>query len=171
MWNFVTGDWGDLASFVGLLLAFISVGFAIWQACRALSASHAATQAAHQARTEIKRYLRAVNFERAFALIRYIKLLHNSDSWGEAFAEYQHLRTAINDVATGFPGNDDEVQRRLREARHLMSRIEISVHSFANFVPAQPDKVRLYRRLNDVQEHLEFLADRGPFGGSQKETE
>ena len=52
-----------------------------------------------------------------------------------------------------------------------MSGIEVSVNSFAEFEPARQDKVRLYRRLNDVQEHLEFLASRGPSGGSQKETE
>ena len=166
MWEFVADNWGGLASVIGVPLALISVAFAIWEARRARSASEAATQAAEQVKQELTRYVLIANFERAFALIRHIKSLHQTNGWTEALTQYEFLRSTTIEIAKGFSDNVHNVQPKMRKARLLISDIQSSILGFADYEPAEHDRVRLYRRLTDIQEDLEDLASIGRPGES-----
>ena len=166
MWQFVVNNWGSLASVLGVVGGLIGIGFKVWKVRR----TRVADQKAKQVAEESERQRRAVNLERALALIRHIRLLHRLESWDEALNQYQTLRTVIVDIAAGSPANSAEDQRKLTKVRHLVGRIETEIHGFGNHELAIQVTIRLIRRLNNVQEDLESLASDERFSSPQKET-
>ena len=98
MIDFVTDNWGSLASAAGLVVSFVGIGWAIIELRRARAAAQAARAAANETRNDIARHVQAVDLERAIALIQRIKLLHDIGRWDAAMEQYQALRSILSHI-------------------------------------------------------------------------
>ena len=163
MWQLVVSHWEGLASVLGVLAA---IGFPVWKMLRDRSAA----QKAKQDNLGNELHQRAVLLERALSFIRQIRDLHRSDRWDEALNQYQTLRTVITDITGSYPDNAIEARKKLTRGRLLVGRIETDIHGFGKYEPSKQDKIRLIRRLNDVQVDLESLASDQRFSSRQEGT-
>ena len=167
MIDFVTDNWGSLASAAGLVVACAGIGWAIIESRRARSAAQAACAAANETRNDIVRYLQAVDLERAIALIQRIKLLHNSDQWQTAIEHYQPLRAMLADIIARCPDGQSELRGSLDASIRHVRQTENFVAERISQGISERDKSRLNRRLNSTQSNLEELASAMGFGDSQ----
>ena len=76
----------------------------------------------------------------------------------------------ITDITGSYPDNAIEARKKLTRGRLLVGRIETDIHGFGKYEPSKQDKIRLIRRLNDVQVDLESLASDQRFSSRQEET-
>ena len=166
MWQPIVNHWEGLATVLGVFLALVSLGFAVWVAHRYWSAA----QKVKQDSQENERHRRAVLLERTSSLIRQIRVLHRSKSWDEALNQYQTLRTVITDITATYRENAVEARKKLTTARLLVGQIENNIHEFGKYKPPKQTKTRLIRRLNDVQVDMESLASDQRFSSRQEET-
>ncbi len=170
MIEFVTGNWGSLASVVGVFVSLAGLSWAIREARRARSAAQAARAAASETRSYIARHLQVVDLQRAIALIQRIKLLHDSDRWETAMEQYQPLRAMLADIIARCPEHQPEIRGKLATARRLVGRTENFVGERVREGIEESHRSRLNRRLNRIQSNLEELASDMGFGDSQGEA-
>ena len=162
--EFVTDNWGSLASVTGAVISFIGLGWAIIAARRARSASQAAHQAANETRNEIARHLQAVDLERAIALIQRIKLRHDTGRWDASLEQRQSLREMLSYIIALCPERQTGIRARLAAARIGVMEMGNIVAEYVGQVGEEPDAALLYRILNLIQSHLEELASDLGFG-------
>ena len=170
MIEFVTGNWGSLASVVGVFVSLAGLSWAIREARRARSAAQAARAAASETRSYIARHLQVVNSERAIALIQRIKLLHEIDRWEVAMEQYQPLRAMLADIIARCPESQPEIRGKLTTARNLVGRMENFVGERISQGISEDDRSLLNRELNSIQSDLEELVSAMGFGDSQGEA-
>lgn len=163
LFQFLGAHWGDIASVVGLILACAGIGWAIKEAKKARSASEAAQCATNATRKRIAGRLRAVDFERALAVVNRLKLLHSHERWQGAIEQYEVLRTMISDILSYHLQTDAARTARLTTARLLVARMERYVEDRIEDGFDTRDRARLSRRLAEVQDALEETAATGVF--------
>lgn len=157
--HFLSANWGDIASVLGLIIALGGFGWAIRESRKARSASEAAQQATKATRKQVAVRLRTVDFERAFAVVNRLKLLHSIERWEAAIEQYQTLRMMIGDILSYHLQADVKRTERLRTVRVLVARMERYVEGRINDGFDARDHTRLSRRLAEIQEALEQTAD------------
>ena len=167
MIEFVTGNWGSLASVVGVFVSLAGLSWAIREARRARSAAQAARVAATETRSYIARHLQVVDLERAIALIQRIKLLHEIGRWEAAMEQYHSLRVMLSDINARCSENQPELSKRLITAIRRVRQMENFVGERIGRVIEERDRSLLNRRLNRMQSDLVILASNLGFGNSQ----
>ena len=160
--DFLTANWGSLASVVGLVATI----FIAWSA---RSAARSASQAATAARNDIARYLQTVDLTRAIGLIQRVKLLHEVRQWEVARDQYQTLREMLSYILARCPGSQTERHRKLRVAITQVRLVEDFVGARVNQGIDDTERARLNRALNEIQSGLEELAADIGFGESPEE--
>lgn len=151
MIEFFTGNWGSLASALGLL-----VTIAIAWSARA--ASRSAEKATVETRGYIERHLQTIDLERAVGLIQRIKLLHDTGRWQAAMEQYQALRMLLSDIIARCPEDRTEILPDLATARILVRSMENFVGERVNREIQDSERSELNRQLNEIQSGLEELA-------------
>ena len=102
--EYLADNWGSLASVTGVVVSLAGLAWAIIEARGARSASLAARAATNETRSDIARYLQAVDLQRAIALIQRIKLLHDTRRWDAALEQYQSLREMLSYIIAPLHG-------------------------------------------------------------------
>lgn len=161
--DFLTANWGSLASVVGLLATILI-------AWGARSAARTASDAAKATREDIRRYLQTIDVERAVGLIQRIKTLHNNDQWEIALDQYQLLRKLLSDIIARCPQSQKDFRERLANGRTVVTEIEILVGEQIAQDGNDRDPVALNSELTYIQSDLEELASAVSFGDTQEET-
>ena len=173
MMEFWAGTWSDFGAIIGIAVSSIGLGWAIWEARGARTASIAAQEAATQTRDQITRHLQVVDLQRAIVLIQRIKNLHDNSRWEESRELYQQLREMLSDVIVRSPENQVGVREKLATARTILREMEDSVRrrvSSSTPIVPERERTRLNQRLNGIQSDLEELASTVGFGDSQGEA-
>ena len=168
--EYLADNWGSLASVTGVVVSLAGLAWAIIEARGARSASLAARAAANETRSDIARYLQAVDLQRAIALIQRIKLLHDTGRWDAALEQYQSLREMLSYIIARCPESQAGIRDRLDSARIDVTEMENLVAEHVGQVGAEPDTALLYRILNRIQSDLEELASDLGFGNQQEDT-
>lgn len=163
MIDFVTVNWGSLASIAGLI-ATICIAWS------ARSASRSADKVAKATRDDIRRYLQAIDLERATVLIQRIKNLHNSNQWEDALEQYPLLRKLLTDIIIRCPQSQTELQGRLANGRTVVIDMEVLVGEQLAQDSNYRGPVTLNSNLTYIQSDLEELASAIAFGDAQGET-
>lgn len=171
MIDFVTANWGGLASAAGVIVSLVGLGWAIKEARGARSASQAAQTAAGETKTQIERYLQTVDSERAIWLIQRIKLLHDVERWEAAMEQYQALRLMLSNIIARLPGGSHSLYESLAIGRVQLQEMENHVGERISQDDEEPDRLRLNQILNGMQSNLEELASAIGFGDSQEEVQ
>ena len=162
--SFLSTNWGDVATAIGV---FISLGGFIW----AIWEAHGARSAAQEARDKIVNHLQTVDLQRAIGLIRLVKTLHDNDQWLAAREHYQTLREMLAGIITRCPDNLTELRRKLSMARQDINDMDELVEEQAGQEIGKPSRSRLNRSLNNIQSDLEQLASATSLGESERETQ
>ena len=170
MQEFWSTNWGDIATFFGILISLGGFIWAIIEASGARSASVAAKAAASEAKDQIGRHLQAVDLQRAIGLIERIKTLHDTSRWQASREHYQTLRAMLSDVIARCPEEHTDVREKLATARTIVTEMENLVRGRGSDGITERERSRLNRSLNEIQSDLEELASTIGFGDSQGEA-
>jgi hypothetical protein len=156
--DFLTDNWGSLASVVGVVVSVVGLSLVVLQASRARSAAEAAEVATVETRGAIGSILAVVDLERAIALVQRIKALHQIDKLEAALEHYQTLRYMLADIQTRHLGLTDQERDKLGEAVPQITAIENRVRETlgTGLPPVEVSRVGL--TLNVLQESLERIA-------------
>ena len=169
--EYLADNWGSLASVTGVVVSLAGLAWAIIEARGARSASQAARAAANETRSDIARYLQAVDLQRAIALIQRIKLLHDTGRWDAALEQYQSLREMLSYIIARCPESQTGIRSRLAIARAAVTGIENAVGRSIRQGIEERDRSRLNQRLNRIQSDLEELASDAGYGNPQEDME
>ena len=170
MMEFWSTTWGDIFAVVGVIASLSALGWAIWEAHGARTASLAAEVAAEAARDQLARHLQTVDLQRAIALMERIKNLHDDDRWEAAREHYQTLRAMLSDVIVRCSEGQTEVRERLTTSRAFVTSMEDFVREQGSRAISDRERSRVNQELNGIQSVLEELASYVGFGGSQGES-
>ena len=162
--------WGDVASALGIFVSLFGLGWAIWEARGARSASEAAEAAAGETKNQIAHHLQAVELQRAIGLIERIKTLHDNERWEASTEHYQNLRAMLSDIIVRCPEEQVSVREKLATARTIVRDMENFVRGRYGTAIPEENRTRLNQRMNDIQSDLEELASNVGFGDSQGVT-
>ena len=146
------------------------LGWAIWEARGARSASEAAEAAAGETKNQIAHHLQAVELQRAIGLIERIKTLHDNERWEASTEHYQNLRAMLSDIIVRCPEEQVSVREKLATARTIVRDMENFVRGRYGTAIPEENRTRLNQRMNDIQSDLEELASNVGFGDSQGVT-
>ena len=124
--EFWSGTWGDIVTVVAMIISLVGLGWAIWEAHGAKTASEAAEVAASETRDKIASHLQAVDLQRAIGLIQRIKTLHDDNRWEASREHYQALREMLSDVIVRCPEDQSSVREELTTARTIVVGMETS---------------------------------------------
>ncbi len=171
MAEFWSGNWSDFGAIIGIAVSFIGLGWAIWEARGAKSASLAAQEAATETSNRVAQQLQAVDLQRAIGMIGSIKTLHDNKRWEGSTELYQTLRGMLSDVIVRCPVTQPEIRGRLATSRILVRDMENNVRARVRQGISEREKSDYDQELNAIQSDLEELASFLSFGGSQGVTE
>lgn len=158
MMEFWATNWGDVATAAGIIISLAGLGWAVWEAHGAKSASRAAEFAAKETREQMARHLQAVELQRAIGLIERLKTLHDIGRWEASTEHYQTLREMLSDVIVRCPEEYRTVRENLSSARKVLLAVENLVRERGDRNMSSHDRTRLNRRINEIQSVLEELA-------------
>ena len=170
MTEFWFTSWGDVASVLGIAVSLAGLGWAIWEARGARTASMAAEIAAKDARNQMARHLQTVDLQRAIALMEHIKNLHDDNRWDVAREHYQELRAMLSDVIVRCSEEQTDVRQKLTTSRAVVRSVEGLVRERGSRAISDSERSRVNQELNNIQSVLEELASYMAFGGSQGDT-
>ena len=156
--EFWSTTWGDIATFIGIIVSLGGLSWAIIEASGARTASEAAEVAAKEAVDQIAHRLQTADLQRAIGLIERIKTLHDNDRWEASSELYQALRAMISDVIARSPENKVDVREKLTTARAIVRNIEDAVRDRDNGAISKRERSRFNGTLNEIQSNLEELA-------------
>ena len=168
--EFWSTTWGDIATFVGIIVSLGGLSWAIIEANGARTASEAAELAAKEARDQIAHRLQTADLQRAIGLIERIKTLHGNDRWEASVELYQSLRAMLSDVIARSPEDKVDVREKLATARVIVRSMEDSVRDHDSGSIPKRERSRFNGTLNEIQSNLEDLASSVSFADSQGET-
>ena len=150
--EFISENWGSLASALGLLVSAVGLTWAIRTARGARTAAQAAEKATSETRRAFHRYLTTVDIERANARIEYVKNLHRDGRWEAALAWYQELRTMLYDIRARLLSEAESDDSISLAVAHILD-IEFSVDQTIQ-AGLRPDAAALNQILSEIQAAL-----------------
>ena len=165
--DFLSDHWGNISSFIGVVVSVVGLAWAIREARRARKAAQSAERATIETRDSIGRHRVTIDLERAVSLIQRLKLLHNANRWEAALEQYQTLRAIISDIIARYPELNVEVRGRLIEARASISEMGNSVEEQISQTSQLDNWHRLNQSLNKIQSDLEEIASTMEFGNDE----
>ena len=170
MMEFWSGTWSDFGTIIGIVVSVVGLGWAIWEARGARSASIAAQDAARETREQLAHQLQRSDIQRAIGLIGRIKTLHDNSRWEGSTELYQILREMLSDVIVRCPESHSGFREKLSAWRASVGDMEDFVRRSANQEITKRQRHRLNKTLNLIQSDLEELASSVDFGDSQGEA-
>lgn len=168
MMEFWSTTWGDIFAVAGVIASLSALGWAIWEAHGARTASKAAEAAANEMKDQIARHLQTVDLQKAIGLVERIKNLHDDDRWEVSKEHYQALTAILSDIARS-PDTQDSVRESLATLRTMVRDMDNLVRRRLGQSIAVDDKSRFNRVLNQIQSQLEEMASATRFGEKQRE--
>ena len=163
--DFISDHWGNISSFIGVVVSVVGLAWAIREARRARSAAQSAEQATIETRDSIGRHLVTIDLERAVGLIQRLKLLHRDNHWEAALEQYQALRAMISDIIARYPELQPGIREQLNSSRVALSEMENRVEEHVIRCTVHPDGISMNENLNEIQGDLEDIASAMEFSG------
>ncbi len=155
--DWLTDNWGSLASAAGLLVTLMGLWIVYWQAKKARTSAEAAEAVAGEAKEFIRRSLTVGDLQQAIDLVQTIKPLHRDARWQVVVDRYQQLRSTLADVRARHPSLTDQQDEVIQGAITQIRVVEDEVDE-AMAKDAQPENApRFNAVLNNIQVVLETL--------------
>ena len=148
--EFISENWGSLASALGLLVSLGGLIWAIRAARGARTAAQSAEKAATQTRRAIRRDLTVMDIERANARLEALKVQHRSEQWEVALAAYPEILNMLYDIRNRLT---DESYNDMSWAVDRIYDIQDAVEQ-GRQSSLYPNAANLNRTLSQIQSRL-----------------
>lgn len=156
--DWLADNWGSVVSSVGLAIAVMGIGLAVYRASRAEKAARAAENASMETRSTITRVLTIIDLQKAIDLIQRVKLLHRDGKWEASLEHYQTLRSMLADIEIRHPSPTEAFRTNIREAIPRFTVIEDNIDRALREGEEPVETARINAIMNQVQEYLEEAA-------------
>ena len=154
--EYLSDNWGSLASGLGVLLSAAGVVYA-YLARRAAKSAEAASREARQA---IAQTLTAADLRWAVDCIQRLLIYQRQGEWGAAVELYHNLRKILNDILAYLPESDDPTRNEVSDAIGKITELTAVAEEIAASGPPGAHPGNLAEDLNKIQGDLEALASR-----------
>lgn len=129
--DWLTDNWGNLASAVGLLVAIVGLALVYLEATEAKNSAKAAEEAAENARKFVRRSLTVGDLQQAIDLVQTIKPLHRDAKWEVVVDRYQQLRSMLADIRARYPSltleQGEIIQRAIGQIALVEDKVDVAI--------------------------------------------
>ena len=126
MADWLIGNWGSLASALGLLVSIIGFSIAVYQTMRSRKAAEAAERAVIETKEGLAKNDATVDLATASERIGELRRIFRQDGVDSdrAFDIVSNIRRMLSDISVQHPNLNEDDRRNLQEAANTLGRIE-----------------------------------------------
>ena len=156
--TWLSENWGDLASGVGLVISLGGLTWAIIKSTQAAESAKLAEDAAKESAARIGQMITSVEMERVSAAFQRLKDLQRDGKWEVALEGYHPLRIMLSDIGARHPSPNEQIATTLQSAIAQVKVIEDSIDDAVRN-DTQPKGSRAFNpTLNSIQNEIELIA-------------
>ncbi|MDA1219243.1 MAG: hypothetical protein O2909_07360 [Chloroflexi bacterium] len=144
------GDYGSLASIVGVIVSLFGLGFTILQVLKLRGETRAARVASEETRVVVRRDLTLADLNRIWGRIQALKELQRNRDWNRSLDAYPEIQRGLIDIRNRYPELAEDHNQQLTQGIAALRNIEYTLESASEDI-AQETLGEFNQQLSDIQ--------------------